>query len=159
MATLDELSFEPDSVGPPLNNAHVQEVADYLELDFDPDFLALLARHNGGVPHQKFFRFHDNEKVVTRILCLVDDEAEGEECQDFDIEVAQVELDEILEDGLLPFAVIYAGDYLCFDYRNGLDRPRIVLLDHERSTSGKPHTMPVAAHFAEFLNMLHGENA
>jgi hypothetical protein len=58
---------------------------------------------------------------------------------------------------LLPFAELFGGDKLCFDYASG-DRPRIVVWFHEQWELGNPHTETVAADFDEFLGLLSEEH-
>lgn len=63
-------------------------------------------------------------------------------------------IEDRLNEYLLPFAVLFAGDMLCFDYREG-SRPAVVVWLHEESAADcTPVTKPVAANFDEFLSLL-----
>jgi hypothetical protein len=66
-----------------------------------------------------------------------------------------------INDYLIPFAVLFAGDMLCFDYEN-VDsetggRPHVVVWFHEESEEDAPVTQLVADNFDEFLSVLHEE--
>ncbi|REG23323.1 SUKH superfamily protein [Archangium gephyra] len=51
--------------------------------------------------------------------------------------------------GISPFALTPGGEYLCFDYRNSPEQPRVVLVTVEMSIH------PVADDFASFMNGLY----
>jgi hypothetical protein len=51
--------------------------------------------------------------------------------------------------GIFPFGRTPGGEYLCFDFRNAPDTPRVVLVTGELSV------LPVANSFQEFLEGLH----
>jgi hypothetical protein len=58
-----------------------------------------------------------------------------------------------LNDYLVPFAELFAGNFLCFDYEGG-GRPKVVVWRHEDSRDESPYTEFVAANFDEFLTKL-----
>mgnify|MGYP002624264043 CR=1 FL=1 len=56
---------------------------------------------------------------------------------------------------LMPFADLFAGDMLCFDFSKP-GRPKIVVWLHEKSPPDEPpETEFVAENFDEFLAMLY----
>jgi hypothetical protein len=151
------LRYEPDSFAGPLDRAHVAAVGASLGRRFDPDYLRHLARYHGGVPGKRFFPTANNVKVIERFLCMIPDPVADERHGWHDVEVVFDQLEDRLGDDeetyLVPFAALFGGDFLCFDYRSG-DPPRVVAWDHEASEPGKPATEEVAAGFAEFLKTL-----
>lgn len=80
----------------------------------------------------------------------------------FDIDITWSQLDERLTDDgdllgvdLLPIAVLFAGDFLCLDFRKSRNNPEICVWDHENSAELEPVTYHVANSFNEFLDMLY----
>ncbi|OJT20031.1 hypothetical protein BO221_33085 [Archangium sp. Cb G35] len=51
--------------------------------------------------------------------------------------------------GIFPFALTPGGEYLCFDYRNAPEQPRVVLVTAEMSIH------PIADNFMSFMNSLY----
>jgi hypothetical protein len=56
-----------------------------------------------------------------------------------------------LNDYLCPFAALFAGDFLCFEYGDS----DTVLWDHEKSEEDSPVVIEVAPDFISFLKLLH----
>lgn len=55
---------------------------------------------------------------------------------------------------LMPFAELFGGDMLCFDYQKD-GRPQVVVWYHDRSRPGQdPYTEPVASNFDDFIELL-----
>ncbi len=54
---------------------------------------------------------------------------------------------------LVPFAGLFAGDFVCLDYRKR-DIPSVVVWLHEESEEFSPVTIKVAETFKDFINML-----
>lgn len=79
----------------------------------------------------------------------------------YDIGVVRTQLDErIVSDEdlvgteLLPIAVLFAGDFVCLDYRNNAKEPSVCVWNHEESTDVEPVTYFASASFEEFQAML-----
>jgi hypothetical protein len=150
-----DLEYDPRSAAGPLDPQEVEQAERFVGMRFDPDWVAHLTRVNGGKPGKRNFDFGDNVKTVTRLLCIVPDFAGQREGHGaFDVRAVRIRIEDRLHDRLVPFAALFPGDYLCFDYA-GPGRPRVVLWDHEKSRPGAPHTDPVAESFTAFLQMLY----
>ena len=54
---------------------------------------------------------------------------------------------------IIPFAVLFAGDLLCLDYREA-ETPSVCVWFHEESEEWNPVTEKVAESFSEFMDML-----
>jgi len=54
---------------------------------------------------------------------------------------------------VIPIAALFAGDFVCLDFRNS-ETPSVVVWFHEESDELSPVTTKVAEDFTEFLNML-----
>ncbi len=149
------LEFEPKTSAGKFTDRYVAETEEMLELSFTPSFLAFLKANNGGVPKTRYFKLGRNEKVIDFFLSLVP-KYETHPMGEQDIGVVWSQIEDRLNSYLVPFAAVYPGDFLCFDYKRGTN-PRVVLWDHERSDEDDPHTTPVADSFAEFLGLLSGK--
>ena len=55
---------------------------------------------------------------------------------------------------VLPIAELFAGDYVCLDYRKSKEKPSICVWSHEESEDFAPVTYKVADTFSEFVEML-----
>ncbi|OSY05419.1 hypothetical protein BTJ48_03984 [Bacillus mycoides] len=80
----------------------------------------------------------------------------------FDIDVTWTQLDERLTDdgdllgvALLPIAVLFVGDFLCLDFRESKNNPKVCVWDHENSAELEPVSYHIADTFDEFMGMLH----
>ncbi len=146
------IEFEPHTVAGKFTDEYVSAVEEMTELEFTEDFMDFLNRHNGGTPKKQFFPLDKNVKVLQFFLCLEPNYKESD-FGETDIAVVWSQIGDRLNDYLIPFAAVFAGDFLCFDYEDN-DEPKIVLWNHDLSEEGEPVTEPVADNFEEFLLML-----
>ncbi|MES2902398.1 MAG: SMI1/KNR4 family protein [Pseudomonadota bacterium] len=151
---MDNFSIEFGSAATPFSDAYLQEVEDALGTTFPESYANFLRSTNGGVPVAKYFDIGTNVKVVERFLSLVE-HYKTDDFGIYDVEVVWSQIDDRLDDGVWPFAIAFAGDFLCFDGRSG-DRQSVVLWDQDRSDIDSPHLIPIAPDFDSFLKMLHG---
>lgn len=75
-----------------------------------------------------------------------------------DIGVVWSSIEDRLDEFLLPFAAVFPGDFLCFDFTKS-DEPTVVLWVHDKSDEGAPHTVRVAKNFRAFVGMLFDASA
>jgi hypothetical protein len=148
-----KLEFEPGTDAGEFDDEYVKDTEEMLAHDFTPDFLKFLKEHNGGVPKKPYFKLDEDVKVVEFFLNLCPDYEDRPEFGQSDIGVVWSQIEDRLNDYLIPFAAVYPGDFLCFDYENN-DPPKIVLWDHNRSLEDKPVTYPVTDNFKQFLALL-----
>ncbi|WP_379151042.1 SMI1/KNR4 family protein [Paenibacillus sp. sgz5001063] len=116
--------------------------------------------NNGGIPEIRSFICNDHSYVITRFLCILEEPTENE-FGIFDIDATKSQLDERLIDNedlvgvaLLPIAVLFAGDFLCLDFRESRSNPNICVWDHANSGEFDPVSYRVADSFEEFVSML-----
>lgn len=121
------------------------------------DFIKL---NNGGIPETRSFICNDKSYVITRFLCILAEPTEND-FGIFDIDATKSQLDERLIDdedlvgvALLPIAVLFAGDFLCLDFRESRNNPSVCVWDHANSGEFAPVSYRVADSFKEFLKML-----
>jgi hypothetical protein len=131
----------------------------YPNIVFDSDYIQHIQSTNGGIPVQNLFMTsRGHERLIERVMHFKDLPAEHPLDAD-GVEVAHtlVGMSEAFDDQLIPFASLFAGDLLCFDFRN-LDagnKPPVVVWLHEESDIDNPATDYVAPSFREFVKMLY----
>jgi hypothetical protein len=152
MSDFEHLKFKTNVNAGKFGDDYVADTEEGVGHKLPPDFLELLRQHNGGIPERKFFRLGNNVKVIDQFLALVPD-YEDSAYGDLDIGVIYTLIEDRLNENLVPFCLIFPGDYLCFDYAAG-EPPKVVLWIHDRSEENKPATVPVADNFEQFLSML-----
>lgn len=147
------MKMEEGSSASEFSQARLEKVEAALGIIFPDGYLSVLRASNGGVPAKKYLRFEGGELVVERFLSLVDnyrDSVHGK----YDIDVVWSQIEDRLGEGLVPIAALFAGDFLCLDFRSG-GQPAVTLWDHELSREDAPSTKVVAANFSSFLELLH----
>lgn len=102
----------------------------------------------------------DRERVLERWLVLVDDPSSHPEgIYDLEVIFGQIEWglfedEESEEAALVPFGLLFGGDYVCLDYRGDPASPSVVVWLHEESEENRPATVPVAPTVGGFLRRL-----
>ena len=125
------------------------------------DYVAALKAGNGAIPSRKTFHQGKRERLIERMLCLLPNPKNDQANGWYDLTVVISQLDARLIDdenlvgmNVIPLAVLFAGDYVCLDYRGNPNAPVIAVWDHERSDEFQPVLETVAPSFTEFDNML-----
>jgi hypothetical protein len=152
-----DLGFDPQSCAGPVDYDEIAFTERIYEFHFDPAYIQFLEQCNGGVPKKRYFPVPGNVKVVERFLCVVTDVSNNERHGWYDMGVVTAQIEDRLSDSQVPFAALFAGDFLCFDAEDA-DPPKVVVWDHERSGEGSPVTLPVADNFTAFLSLLYGDD-
>lgn len=120
-----------------------------------------LQNYNGCIPDKRTFLCNNHEYAIDRFLCVLED-TEGNKYSSYDIDVVLSQIEDRLTDEedlvgceLLPIAQLFAGDYLCLNYRTNKKLPTIYVWDHEESGELDPVIYKAADSFDEFLNLLY----
>jgi SMI1-KNR4 cell-wall len=119
-----------------------------------------IMKYSGGTPIENNFKCNNHEYMIDRFLCIL--KLTGErDVEYYDIGVVITQLDErivydenLVGTELLPVAALYAGDFVCLDYRNNVEEPIVCVWNHEESSELNPVTYKVSDSFEEFLSML-----
>lgn len=151
-----DFEWDPQSGAGPVHSVEIAFTERIYGFHFDPAYLHQLERCNGGVPRQKYFVAAGTVKVIERFLCVIAHVSENTRHGGSDVGVVTAQIEDRLGEVMVPFATLFAGDYLCFDAETS-DPPKIVVWDHERSRPGNPITTPVADDFTSFLSLLYAE--
>lgn len=123
-------------------------------------YKSFLIENNGGVPVEKSFIANNHSYAIDRFLCVLAD-TENNDLGEYDIDVTLTKIEERLMDNedlvgvdLLPIAILFAGDYLCLDYGESKDTPKLCVWNHEESGELDPVVYFVANSFEEFVDSL-----
>ncbi|MBC2258570.1 SMI1/KNR4 family protein [Listeria booriae] len=123
-------------------------------------YKSFLIGNNGGVPVEKSFMANNHSYAIDRFLCVLED-TENNDLGEYDIDVTLTRIEERLTDNedlvgvdLLPIAILFAGDYLCLDYRESKNTPKLCVWNHEESGELDPVVHFVANSFEEFIDSL-----
>lgn len=121
------------------------------------DFVEFMKENNGGRPINGAFKCNDHEYAIDRFLCLLKTPRDNTLGM-YDIDVTLTQLEDRLTDNedligadILPIAVLFAGDFVCLDFRDDRENPIVVLWNHEESAELEPITYFVANTFSEFI--------
>ncbi|WP_458122443.1 SMI1/KNR4 family protein [Paenibacillus sp. Z6-24] len=119
-----------------------------------------MKEYNGSSPIKDGFTSNNHGYMIDRFLCILKVTGEQEN-EYYDIGVVRTQLEERIvvdEDfvgtELLPIAALFAGDFVCLDYRKNVDEPTVCVWNHEESSDLNPVTYEVSNTFEEFLGML-----
>jgi hypothetical protein len=128
---------------------------------FPEDYVAALKRGNGAVPIRREFRQGKRERMIERMLCLIPEPHEDRVNGWYDLTVVLSQLDARLIDdenlvgmNVVPIAVLFAGDFVCLDFRRTPGSPAVAVWDHEQSRDLHPVLELVAPSFTAFENLL-----
>ena len=124
------------------------------------DYRDFIVKYNGGIPNEKSFACSGHNYAITRFLCMLKNVQESPNGW-YDISVVESQIGERLTDNedligveVLPIAELFAGDYVCLDYRTDKENPCICVWNHEESEDFNPVTIKVSDTFSEFVQML-----
>ena len=115
----------------------------------------------GGIPKQCRFICNQHEYAVDRFLCILSEYA-THPLGIYDIGVVITQIEERLTNNpdqvgvvLVPIAVLFAGDFICLDYRDSTETPSVCVWSHEDSGELSPVTYYIAPSFEAFMKLLH----
>lgn len=138
----------------------LKKVEEYSKVKFPLSYQKFVQEYNVGVPITNEFEFNNHSYTVERFLGLVND-YKSSSFGDYDIAVVLSQIDtyltnnpDLIGDEVIPIAILFAGDYVCLDYRNKRDEPEICIWYHEDSEEFNPITNKIADNFDEFVEML-----
>ena len=129
-------------------------------LKLPKDYKDFVMNYNGGIPEEKLFKCNEHYYEVTRFLCILKNVSETKEGW-YDISVVESQIGERLTDNgdligveVLPIAELFAGDYVCLDYRKNKEAPCVCIWSNDESGDFDPVTYKVANTFTDFITLL-----
>lgn len=155
------MKIQTESIIYPLpDDTLLARVEGNLEVKFPSAFCTFIKKNNGAIPITKYITHKNNRYVIERFLCLLDSPSENSKGM-YDIKVVFSQLEErIISNGdltgieIVPFAALYAGDFICIDYRENQTSPEICIWYYEDSDEFEPVTEKIANNINEFFEML-----
>lgn len=126
-----------------------------------PDtYRMFIKEYSGGVPKECRFVYKNHEYVIERFLCVLS-EYRDHRLGMYDIGVVITQIEDRLSDNpdligveMVPIATLFAGDFVCLDFRNKKDHPSVCVWSHEESEVDSPVTYKVSDDFEGFCEML-----
>ena len=91
-----------------------------------------IKNYNGGMPEESSFVCNDHEYAIDRLSDNPD----------------------LIGAKLLPIATLFAGDFVCLDFKKSKENPCICVWSHEESEEDVPVTYFVSNSFEEFVRIL-----
>ena len=151
-----------DDIALPLpTDALIAKTEESLGVSFPEDVKAFLKEFNGANLRYATFFAAGHEWCIDRFLNLLPHGSDTTLAV-YGIETTWSQLDERMAEDpegigaeLVPLVVLFAGDFVCLDYRKTKENPPVVVWLHEESRLLKPSTRPVAETFTEFMGMIH----
>jgi len=150
------------SIAPLANSDRIERLEKWCRIKLPDSYLSFLEHANCGIPQTSCsFMTGSYERVIERFLCLLDNPNSEPDKGSYEISVVITQLEDRLADdeelvgmNLIPVAALFGGDFVCLDYRENKNDPKVVVWDHEQSDELSPATEVVANSFEEFLELL-----
>ena len=124
------------------------------------DFIGFMKENNGGRPVEGVFKCNNHDYAVDRFLCFLK-APNDHELGMYDIDVTLTQLEDRLTNNenligadILPIAVLFAGDFVCLDFRKDRENPKVVVWNHEESAELEPVTYYLTDSFSDFIAMI-----
>lgn len=133
----------------------------FWKLKLPEGFISFIKSYNGVVVEGAEFKGSNRKYMIERFLCMVDDiENNPMGIYDIDVVFSQIgerltENEDLLGAEVLPIANVFAGDFICLDFRESKYEPTVCVWDHEESEVFEPVTYKISDSFSDFLDMLH----
>ena len=154
------MKVKTESILPAPSDQRILEFESNCRITLPEEFKKFIKEYNGAVPETKVFFDGRSERMVERFLSLLDDFKSDDVNGWYDIEVVLSQIDTRLGDdedligyNVIPFAALFAGDFVCLDCRKSGIAP-VVVWFHEESDDFSPVFSTVAASVTEFFEML-----
>lgn len=138
----------------------IKKVEEYSNIKFPSSYIGFIQNYNAGVPVTNEFEFDNHLYAVERFLGFVND-YKTSVLGEYDVAVVLSQIDtrltdnpDLVDDEVIPIAMLFAGDYVCLDFRNNRTTPEVCIWYHEESEEFFPVTSKIAESFEEFVETL-----
>ncbi|WP_332651324.1 SMI1/KNR4 family protein [Lysinibacillus sp. 54212] len=132
----------------------------FWRLRLPESFLNFIKIYNGAEVEDATFECNSRSYAIERFLCMLDD-IENNPKGIYDIDVVFSQIGERLTDNedllgaeVLPIAAVFAGDFVCLDFRYNKENPAVCVWSHEESGEFEPVFYRITDKFTEFLEIL-----
>src|SRR5262245_18257324 len=122
MSAQIDLLYDPKSLDGPLDEQEIADLeqwlraSEYEKIQFDRSYIDHVSRFHGGVPGKRYFETSSGTKHgIQRFLNFLKPDLNNPLSQ-YSVEGTWSLLSDRMGKHLMPFAELYFGDMLCFDY-------------------------------------------
>ena len=111
----------------------IKEHEKYWMISLPESFLKFIKENNGVEVQACSFTCNNRVYALERFLCILDDiEHHPKGMYDIDVVFSQIgerltDNEDLLGAELLPIAIVFAGDFLCLDFRADKNNPSVCL--------------------------------
>lgn len=154
------MNMQPNSIITDDISERIRKVEKYCRIKFPDSYVNFIKNNNVGVPIKNEFLCSNHYYAIDRFLGFVND-FRTSPLGWYDISVVLTQIDtrltdnpKLVGDEMIPIVMLFAGDYVCLDYRQNKEEPSVCVWDHEASDEFDPVTYHVADTFPEFIAML-----
>jgi len=155
---VSHIQFKQGTVLPPPNPTEIAAFEEWLRktrsqnIVFGQDYLEFVKANHGGIPvDNRFITSTGKERMIVRFLNFVDSD---HPLSQYSVEGTWGLISDRVGKHLVPFAELFAGDMLCFDFSESRN-PQVVVWLHEMSEPQSPVVDYVAPSFEEFIKMVY----
>ena len=152
------MKVKTESILPAPSDQRIHEFESDCRITLPEEFKKFIKEFNGSVPITNQFSDGRWERMIERFLCLLDFKSDANGWYDIEVVLTQIEArllddEDLIGYNVIPFAALFAGDFVCLDCRKSGIAP-VVVWYHEESDDLSPVFATVAASITEFLEML-----
>ncbi|PAF36785.1 SMI1/KNR4 family protein [Terribacillus saccharophilus] len=155
------MDFKDETIIHPLpDDSLLSEKESKWRIKLPNNYKDFIKKYNGGTPIKDSFKCNNHNYAIDRFLCILKVTGANDD-EFYDIGVVRTQLDEriifdedLVGTELLPIAALFAGDFVCLDYRDNPEQPTVKVWNHEESSELNPVTYFINVSFEAFLDML-----
>jgi hypothetical protein len=129
----------------PATSREIEQLEYRLGITFPKTYKEVAAQYQGMTPHPAVFDVGRGTNTINALLTIIEDH----EWRMYSVMRAYEAVKPHVPSGVYPFASTPGGEYLCFDYRDSPEQPKVILVTVEM------FIYPVADSFTEFMISLH----
>lgn len=145
----------------PPSDKRISEFELFHKIKLPESYVDFIKKFNGAIPNELIIKCDGQDRLVEKFLCLLEDPTSEPIQGQYDISVVIAQIEDRLTDDedqigskIIPFAVVFGGDFLCMDFRNSKDNPSVILWDHVESDELSPVTYIAADSIDDFLKKI-----
>lgn len=129
----------------PVPSGELKQLEHQLGIAFPKAYKEVASQYQGMTPHPAVFNVGRGTNAVNVLLTIIEDT----QWRTYSIMRAYEAVKPHVPSGVYPFASTPGGEYLCFDYRESSEQPKVTLVTVEM------FIYPVADSFTDFMARLH----